>query len=244
MIRNLLFAVFTFISVAAYAEEYDQEAIRDVVQKINPDVKVLGVRDTPIENIAAVSLEGNKFIYITKDRKHILTGNLLKRSGVTVANLTALSQQKNRKKIIEEIDVSKTITFKSKVKKDNKVYVFTDTSCAYCKKFHRDIDEYNAQGITVHYLAYPRAGLDSAPAYIMGKAWCAKEGAEALTNALVKDQIGDPEQRKLCISPVEEDYLLGKSLGVSGTPAIYDENGRHLGGYLDVENLSKLLSGT
>lgn len=244
MIRIILFFFLVSMAVSSHSSQSDSETIRDVVQKINPDVKVLDVRDTPIKNIAAVSLEGNDFIYVTKDTKYIITGSLLKALDGTVADLTALSRQKNRKKILEKIDISKAITFRSKKEDSASVFVFTDTSCTYCKKFHREIDKYNSAGITVHYLAYPRQGLDSAPAYIMGKAWCAERPAEALTDALMKDQFTSPDQKKLCANPVEEDYLLGKSLGVSGTPAIYDKNGKQLGGYVDVETLSKLLLGS
>ena len=41
------------------------------------------------------------------------------------------------------------------------VTVFIDISCHYCHLLHQQIKEYNELGITVRYLAFPRAGLNS-----------------------------------------------------------------------------------
>ena len=41
------------------------------------------------------------------------------------------------------------------------VYVFTDITCGYCQRFHRDVAELNSNGVAVRYLAFPRAGIDA-----------------------------------------------------------------------------------
>ncbi|MFO1474620.1 MAG: thioredoxin fold domain-containing protein [Lysobacterales bacterium] len=41
------------------------------------------------------------------------------------------------------------------------VVVFTDVECGFCRKFHSQIADYNKAGITVEYMAFPRAGIGS-----------------------------------------------------------------------------------
>ncbi len=36
------------------------------------------------------------------------------------------------------------------------ITVFTDITCGYCHKLHEQMADYNALGITVRYLAFPR----------------------------------------------------------------------------------------
>jgi thiol:disulfide interchange protein DsbC len=40
---------------------------------------------------------------------------------------------------------------------------------------------------------------------------------------------------KDCQAIVSEQYQLGRTIGVAGTPAIYTESGVNIGGYLDPE---------
>ena len=39
------------------------------------------------------------------------------------------------------------------------VTVFMDITCHYCHILHQQVKEYNDLGITVRYLAFPRAGM-------------------------------------------------------------------------------------
>ena len=46
-------------------------------------------------------------------------------------------------------------------KEQHVITVFTDIACGYCHKLHEQMSDYNALGITVRYLAFPRQGLQS-----------------------------------------------------------------------------------
>lgn len=225
------------ISMAAHGKEAD-ESIKNALEKINPGVDVLSVTDSPVPGLKSVTLGNNEFLYVTDDAKYIFTGQLLRREGDAVANLTELERQQSRKKALSEVDLSQAITFASSQKNSHEVFVFTDVSCTYCRKFHNQINDYNDAGITVHYLAYPRDGADSVPAQAMAAAWCSDEPRKALTEALTaKKEVVNRTPPDNCNSPVKADYKLGKNIGVAGTPGIYDKAGRQLGGYLSVDDL-------
>ncbi|WCE30219.1 thioredoxin fold domain-containing protein [Vibrio sp. SCSIO 43137] len=119
---------------------------------------------------------------------------------------------------------------------DNEKYaitIFTDITCGYCVKLHNQMSGYNALGITVRYLAYPRQGPVGQVAGEMARIWCAKEPAKAMDKAKIErdfsEQVENVEQ---CQEKVKDQYLLGRDLGISGTPAIFLPNGKLIAGYM------------
>ena len=112
--------------------------------------------------------------------------------------------------------------------------IFTDVDCGYCQKLHSQIASYNALGIEIRYMAYPRAGLEGDTFDKTVSAWCANDRRGAITT-LKKGQ-GIPQ--KSCDNPVEGHYLIGQQIGIKGTPAIITSSGEMLPGYLPPERLA------
>jgi thiol:disulfide interchange protein DsbC len=110
--------------------------------------------------------------------------------------------------------------------------------------FHKQMDAYLAKGIQVNYLAWPRGGIQNDEAFntMMG-VWCAKDRKAAMSQAKktgtysgAKDLNCDAAKQQ-----VVDHFQLGQMLGVQGTPAIFDMNGRQLGGYLSPDDLARTL---
>ncbi len=72
------------------------------------------------------------------------------------------------------------------------------------------MNELNARGIEVRYLAFPRAGVGSETYKKIVSAWCATNKQEALTK--LKNR--EPIEEKNCNNPVNKQYELGKRMGV------------------------------
>jgi thiol:disulfide interchange protein DsbC len=117
--------------------------------------------------------------------------------------------------------------------------VFTDVDCGYCRKFHGEIDDFNAQGITVKYVAFPRSGLESESYDKIVGAWCSTNPKETLT--ALKQGL-DPDLSLCQDHPVEEHFMLGQKIGITGTPAIISSSGDLLPGYLPPMELLKRLN--
>lgn len=123
------------------------------------------------------------------------------------------------------------------------VTVFTDITCGYCRKMHEQMDDYNDKGITVRYLAYPRAGVkDRSGSYSQGfkdlrSIWCHEDPQMALTKA----KAGSSVAARICEMPIEEEFDFGRQVGVTGTPAIMLSNGMMVPGYQDPSKLFTLL---
>ena len=73
----------------------------------------------------------------------------------------------------------------------------------------------------------------------MVSVWCSSYKKNLLST--LKD---DKEIESLCCTnqPITEQYNLGKSLRVTGTPAIFTSNGSQIKGYIPPLELAKTLS--
>ena len=234
--------LLTFIILATSASQSisaDKETLEERIKSINPNMEVTNVQPSSVEGISEVEINGKEYVYATEDARHIFTGNLINLGEGGFTNVTEQRLEILRKSQISEIDLSSTITFEAE-EEHHELYVFTDVTCGYCVKFHEHINDINDLGVTVHYLAFPRAGMSSPSADMMRKVWCSPNRRDALTEAKVEKKVS--QSPLPCNSPVSSHYTLAYRLGVSGTPAIYDENGRHLGGYLTTEEIDKALN--
>lgn len=221
------------IPLTVFADDSLKEDIAKGLSRLIPDARIDSVQATPVEGLYQVII-GSDVIYMTRDGNYVFKGDLLDINNRS--NLTENVRANSRVKILDSIDKKDYIEFAAKDPEDA-IYVFTDVDCGYCRKLHRDVPELNARGVSVRYLAYPRAGVNSAAAHVMSAVWCADDRQKALT-AAKNDQ---PVESKPCDDPVAKDYALGQSLGVRGTPAIYLQNGKMLPGYMPPDILIKKL---
>jgi thiol:disulfide interchange protein DsbC len=224
----ILFSLLIFSSVVM-ADEKVTEELKNAISNFLPDVDIDTIEPTPIEGFYQIIID-SEIIYITRDGRYVVKGDILDIK--ERRNLTEDTRAKSRINLIDSIKKDEYIEFTGKDAHDA-IYVFTDIDCGYCRKLHRDVPELNARGISVRYLAYPRAGVDSAAGKEMSSVWCADNRQEALTAAKNRQSI----EVKTCDDPVAEQYVLGQRMGVRGTPSIYLENGRNIPGYIPPDEI-------
>ena len=203
------------------------------LDNLMPGTKPTSVESTPLPGIYEVSY-GSTIFYFNKDASIMLRGDI-----IDVKNRVNLTEQKRgaaRGKLLNSMDESKMIIFPAK-NEIAKVTVFTDIDCPYCVKLHREMKDYNNEGITIRYMAYPRAGLGSRSYQKAVNVWCADNPAQAMTDA----KEGKTLPNKTCDNPVADQYQLGQALGVQGTPAMFLEDGTSLPGYVPAKRLANAI---
>lgn len=230
-LNGILFLFTIFYGVNSFADEKVEEKIRQSLATILPSVEITRISKSPINNLYEVMV-GTNVIYMTGDGRYVLKGDLLDMEERT--NLSETQRTAARTALFKSIPPDEIIEFAPDNKKST-VYVFTDIDCSYCRRLHRDVPELNKNGISVKYLAYPRAGIGSGAYNDMVSVWCADDRKKALTDAKSGEQI----IAKQCKNPVEAQYKLGKSIGIRGTPAIFLENGEEVPGYMPPSELLK-----
>lgn len=233
MKKIIKIAALSLLGLTSPVTHADENAIRQALTKSMPSVKVEAVQPSEISGLYEVTVGGNIF-YVSGDGKYLLQGHL-----VDVAARTDLTEEKlsgTRKQAIEKLGVDKMIVFKPKISKYT-VSIFTDIDCGYCRKLHSEIDQYMAEGITIQYLFFPRAGKGSDSYHKAVSVWCADDRKAALTAA----KKGDTPPAKTCDNPVDEHMQLGEDFEVKGTPMIVTEKGNIFPGYLPAKQLVEAL---
>ncbi|MGZ4981325.1 MAG: DsbC family protein [Methylobacter sp.] len=231
VIKTAALSLFGLTLSVAHA---DEDAIRQALTKSMPSVKIGSVKPSEISGLYEVTVGGNIF-YVSGDGKYLVQGHL-----VDVAARVDLTEEKLsgvRKQAIEKLGLDKMIVFKPKESKYT-VSIFTDIDCGYCRKLHSEIDQYMAQGITIQYMFFPRAGKGSDSYNKAVSVWCADDRKAALTAA----KKGDTPPAKTCDNPVDEHMQLAEDFEVKGTPMIVTEKGNIFPGYLPAKQLAEALA--
>jgi len=226
--------VLLFVNTSVMADaDADIKKAHAAVQKMIPTVPIEAIQPSPLPGIYQVMIPPQMF-YISADGRFAIDGDLIDlQSGENVTNvvrdqmrIAAVNAQGEDSMIVYgPNNPTHTIT------------VFTDIDCGYCRKLHKEIDQYSKAGIKVRYMAYPRAGLNSGSYQKAVAVWCSKDRNDALTRA----KLGEEIKAKDCDNPVAQQYELAQRLGLRGTPAIITEQGQVLPGYVPAAQLKLML---
>ena len=219
--RLPLYLLGLLLAIPAFAATPDEIAAK-AVATLAPNVKVDMVQESVIPGFYEV-IAGGQFLYVSKDGRYVVNGSAYDVAGKR--DLTDSSRAKARKIALEKVGPDKRIVFapKAPVVSKHTVTVFTDVDCPFCRRFHQQIAEYNAKGITVDYLFFPLSihpGADKKAEAV----WCSKDRANAFTAAMS----GADPGHATCPNPVPELTQLGNSLGISGTPTILAPDGTQI----------------
>ncbi|MFT6286025.1 MAG: thiol:disulfide interchange protein DsbC [Halieaceae bacterium] len=198
------------------------------------NVGVESVSASEIPGMYVVQLENGPLVYSSASGKYFIIGDLYAVQSDELVNLTERSQDGVRKALIASVATEDMIVFSPEGEIRGSVTVFTDSTCFYCQKLHREVPELNRKGVEVRYLAYPRSGVDSDSYRELATAWCSDNPKDALTK--LKNR--EPVDNNVCAdNPVADQYALGGKLGVRGTPAIVTESGQMIPGYQAADQL-------
>ena len=226
-----LFAVSTAWSAdAAEVPVEERERLAGMFESIAAD----DVKPSPIDGWYMIQ-KGSLVAYISEDGRYLLQGDLIDLN--TQVNLSEESRTDARRDLMSQVPDDEVILF-SPDEVQYTVSVFTDVDCTYCRRLHSQIEQYMANGIEVRYLLYPRGGPASAAWNTSEAVWCAKDRGEALTLA----KLGREVDSSSCdASAVQDHYVLGQEVGLSGTPAIVLDDGELIAGYLPPDALKMRL---
>ena len=233
IIMGLTFSLFIFSSAmtqAAVETEETKAQITALKEKLKGKFRSepTSVKKSELPNIFEV-MYGTEVVYFSADGKYFLAGDMIELE--TRTNLSDFAKQSVRKDIMDREDF-KPVVFKAENEK-HKLTVFTDIDCGYCAKLHREMPQINAKGITVEYLMFPRAGLQSKSYEKAVSMWCADDPLKSMTDAKERREIPN----KTCENPISAQYNLGRDLGVTGTPALMTATGKLIPGYMPADRL-------
>jgi len=231
--------IIALLSINIFAFESKDKIISKLTTVLPEGAKITDLTETPVDGIYKLDLEEMQSVYVSSDGDFLIIGEIFQITNQGLLNVTELERDLERKNLISELDKSELISFPAENEKFS-VVVFTDIDCGYCRKLHSEINEYNELGISIHYAAFPRSGLQSESYSKIVGAWCSKKPSQTLTTL----KQGKNTNLFYCEdSPVEKHYRLGRKIGVTGTPAIISSSGQLIPGYVPADDLLKRLQG-
>ncbi|MGD8346169.1 MAG: thioredoxin fold domain-containing protein [Lysobacterales bacterium] len=233
--RHYVFGILVLllaISAPAAAED-DFGAVEERIRALAPNAKDIAISETPIAGVLMVQIQGD-IVYATSDGKYLIQGRVIDMD--TREDLTEGAKSDIRKELMGDIDPTQQIVFAPK-EPDYELTVFTDIDCGYCRKLHEQVPAYNEEGISIRYMAFPRAGVGSRSFEKAVSVWCADDQQAAMTSAKAGQEM-EPAQ---CENPVADQYRLGVEMGVTGTPALLTANGQLIPGYVPPAQLRQRL---
>jgi len=232
MRKAWVFVASLLIPAFALADrQADMDQLLENLKKDIPDVKAEDIGETPIAGLYQVINKGS-IVYLTPDLRYAVSGNIIDLE--KQVDITARDQGRISLAQINSIGEDSMVIYPAKgVAEKRSITVFTDTSCPFCAKLHKEVPKLNEAGITVRYLLYPRAGIGSEPYYVMQSVWCSEDRLQLLTDALSGKEVPKRE----CDNPIKSHIAMARKVRLSGTPLIYLDSGQRINGYRPAEQL-------
>lgn len=228
-------ALVALFPAAASADASVEEALAAKV----PGVEAENIKATPVPGLWEVAV-GAQVVYLSEDGRYMVRGELI--DLMTGQNMTGERQNELQSalanRLSKEFDESTMVVF-SPDKPRHTITVFTDIDCGYCRKLHREIEDYNKRGIKVRYMFYPLAGPGSDSWAKADAVWCSPDRNKAMTRAKLGEEVKATQPCQ--DTPAAKHYELGGQLGVRGTPTILTEDGEILRGYVPADQLQAYL---
>lgn len=222
-------------AVPAVADE-DLEAVRGKISAMFDEIAPEHVDASGIDGWYKIQ-KGAIVAYVSADGRYLMQGEMIDLD--ENVNLTERARSDARRDLMATLDDGAAITF-SPAEVQHSVTIFTDIDCSYCRRLHAQIDDYLAKGIEVRYLLYPRNGPASRAWNTSEDVWCSADRQDALTAAKLDREF---ETKSCDASMIQQHYVLGREVGLSGTPAIVLDDGTLIAGYLPPEALEVRLNG-
>ncbi len=222
-------------SIPALADD-DLEQVRDKMTSMFDELDPEHVEASGIDGWYKIQ-KGAIVAYVSADGRYLMQGDIIDLE--EQVNLTERARNDARADLLASLDDDAAIKF-TPAEVSYSVTVFTDIDCGYCRRLHAQIDDYLAKGIEVRYLLYPRNGPASKAWNTSEDVWCSADRQDALTAAKLDREF---ETKSCDASMIQQHYVLGQEVGLSGTPTIMLDDGTLIGGYLTPDALEVRLNG-
>lgn len=235
--RTLFIISFLGFSAFLNAQESVLVEVASNLKNVNPrfaNSSVVVVRELSehkLPGLYEAQLDGQSLV-VTKDGTVAIIGDVFNLE--KMINLTRVEKQKGQlvlvEKALENLSDADLVVYPAKGKSIGQLYVFSDTTCGYCKKLHLEVENYQNAGIDVKYIPYPRSDLrDGEPAFEnLKQVMCASDRASAMTDIKAGKDGGKYIQEnydEACVQTIIKGRIAGEKVGLEGTPFMYLSKG-------------------
>ena len=229
-------------SFAANDEAVDFSAVEKTVRKALPNTKITAIQPAPVKGLVEI-VAGSNVLYADPTGQYLVVGSIYDMH--TVTDLTA--ERKSQAAISSQKKVSwETLPLDTAVKYSGsgpqKLAVFFDPDCPWCKKFH---DQLSAlKDVEVFAIMYPVEGLHpnakSKAAAILCSADPLKSLDVVMSGKALPDN-ADPTCLSKTTTAISQVEAFARDNNIHGTPTLVAPDGRVRPGFIQAEQLKAWL---
>lgn len=230
--KKLFLLILLALTAGAQANE---AAIRkSIAERIPEFPKIDEVRPTPIPGLFEVRV-GNEILYSDATGQYLLQD-------------AALIELKTRRNLTQaRIDQLSAIPFASLPLKDaivwkrgsgeRKLAVFADPNCGYCKRLERTLQQLD--NVTVYTFLLPILSGDSREK--SRAIWCAKDSSNVWLDWMLRNKQPPAVSGSCDDGAITRNSQFGRTHRITGTPAIFFEDGSKAPGALELAAIEERL---
>lgn len=222
--KKLLLALAIITTSLSAVEELSQDEVTKIEQLElfkRAQIKVTKAYDMGNLYALIINARGNNDqVFLTKDKKRLITGDVIDTNdGSKVTPPTDLTGVRGKEAFIYGTGTEE-------------YFLFTDPECPYCKKFESYFPQIK-KNVKIRVFYYPldfHKNAKDMSLYVMSKKTL-DEKTKAMLTISTEDEgyknrkYSEDEKAKLEKS-LEVQMEIAQRIGVQGTPAVYDENGK------------------
>lgn len=220
----------------ASAQELSAAQVTALKQKLAQRVPELsnvdGIKASPLPGIYEVQV-GTNLLYTDAKGDFLIDGHILDTR--SQRNLT-----QERLDDINRIDFA-ALPFKDAVVWKNgtgarKLVIFADPNCGYCKRLEKDLQK--VKDVTVYTFIIPILGDDSKVK--ADNILCMKDRTQSYRDWMLSG-VAPAKSFGVCASPVQRNLALAQKFKITGTPAMFFEDGSRLASAAPAETVEQRL---
>ena len=232
LLPTLVLSLVTFCGATSAQEAVIRKTLPERLPQLP---KIDEVTRTPIAGLWEVRYGGTEILYSDDKGEHILVNGSL----VETKTRTDLTEARIEKLLAvswDKLPMKDAVVLRQGTGA-RKLAVFADPNCGYCKRFERDLA--GIKDLTVYTFLIPILGPDSTTK--SRDIWCAKDPAK-VWRAWMLDGVAPPSVAKGCdTAAVDRNLAFSRANRITGTPAVFFEDGTRKPGAIPAEMVEKLL---
>lgn len=178
-------------------------------------------------------VKGGEVVFVRDDLSILINGDVIDlKENKSIA--TQIREANKPKLDVAKLNTKDAIKFGSG---KNKLYVFSDPDCPYCKQLENDLG--CLQDTQVFVFPYPLTTIHPNARVIAESIWCSPSKQTAWKEYLIE---GKKPKFATCDNPISRNLALGESHQIQGTPALIFEDGTIIPGAIPLQRIEAQIS--
>lgn len=233
--------IYLFASTTIFAGDnnpLDMEAVEKTVRKALPNTQITDIQAAPIDGLVEI-VAGRNVLYADPTGRYLVVGNIYDMH--TATDLTAERKAETSALSWDSLPINTSVKYGGSG--SQKLAVFFDPECGWCKKLHRQLA--SLEDVEVYAIMYPVEGLSPSSKSKAANILCADNPLEALDTVMAGKTLPNVSN-KACLknanTAISQVQAFARDNNIHGTPTLVAPDGRIRPGFMNEADLRQWLN--